>query len=111
MKYIGIEKVYDFEEPETHWGVVEDFIVHNCGEQPLLPYESCNLGSINLSNMVKVKHVKRPKFDWEKFKHTIWNAVEFLDDVIDANNYPIPEIKEASKRYRKIRFEGINDEK
>ena len=73
-----------------------------CGEQPLLPYESCNLGSINLSNMVKVKHVKRPKFDWEKFKHTIWNAVEFLDDVIDANNYPIPEIEKASKRYRKI---------
>lgn len=102
VKYIGIEMVYDFEEPETHWGIVEDFIVHNCGEQPLLPYESCNLGSINLSNMVKVKHVKRPKFDWEKFKHTIWSAVEFLDDVIDANNYPIPEIEEASKKYRKI---------
>ena len=102
IKEIGKEKVYDFEEPETHWGIVEDFIVHNCGEQPLLPYESCNLGSINLSNMVKVKHVKRPKFDWEKFKHTIWNAVEFLDDVIDANNYPIPEIEKASKKYRKI---------
>ena len=68
-----------------------------CGELPLLPYESCNLASINLSKMVK-----QNSLDWEKLKDRILWGIRFLDDVIEVNKFPLPQVKEITFANRKI---------
>jgi len=73
-----------------------------CGEQSLYPYESCNLGSINLANLVKRTVDGQYEFDWQRYEETIRKTTRFLDNVIDVNLYPIPEIDKASKDSRRI---------
>jgi len=73
-----------------------------CGEQSLYPYESCNLGSINLANFVKRKADGMYEFDWQRYEQTIRISSRFLDNVIDMNKYPVEEIDTNTKLTRRI---------
>ncbi len=88
------------DNPTPHVGRME--ATNPCGEQPLLPYEACNLGSVNLSRFIDNPCTPQAKVNWGALRTTIHESTRFLDNVIDANNYPLPEIDEICKGNRKI---------
>ncbi|MCW8139130.1 MAG: ribonucleoside reductase class II [Planctomycetota bacterium] len=91
--------VYDVRVRGANRFDANGFVAHNCGELPLLPYESCNLGSVDLH-----KHLlpDASGLDWERLRRTVHLGVRFLDDVIDSNVYPLPQIAEVTRTNRKI---------
>lgn len=91
------EDVYDIVGTPKGGFIANGLIVHNCGEQPLLPYESCVLGSVNLAKMVE-----RGEIDWDRLEEVVQLSVRFLDNIIDLNVYPVEDIEKMTKANRKI---------
>ena len=92
------------DNPNPQLGKIES--TNPCGEQMLLPHESCNLGSVNLARMVRYEE-DMPEVDWERLARVIRTGVRMLDDVIDMNTFPIPEIEEMNRKTRRIGLGGV----
>ena len=97
----GPRAVYDLTEPQSHSMIANGLVVHQCGEQPLLPNDACNLGSINVAKFA-IERSGRWEIDWGELERVVRLAVRFLDDVIEVNPYPLPQVDEMVKANRRV---------
>ncbi len=107
IEKIAKQRVYDLTESVSHSFIANGIVVSNCGEQPLHPFDSCNLGSINLSAFVRETanskdKTKKPELDWDRLGFVTRSAVRMLDNVIDACKYPLPQITKTVQENRGI---------
>ncbi len=98
----GTATTYDLYEPETDTWITAGYVSRGCGEQPLLPNEACNLGSLNVSKFARKGDDGEMSIDWVEMERVVRLAVRFLDDVIEMNPYPLPEIDATVKSNRRI---------
>ncbi|MBI5628641.1 MAG: ribonucleoside reductase class II, partial [Candidatus Rokubacteria bacterium] len=98
----GVQPVYDLTEPQSHSMVAGGLVIHQCGEQALPPNDACNLGSVNVSRLVRETAPDRWSIDWEELERVVRLGVRFLDDVIEVNPYPLPQIDAMVKATRRI---------
>ena len=102
----GTEEVFDVQVPGLNAFDANGFYAHNCGEQPLLPYDVCNLGSVNVGAFfrddVPATEPWYERVDWKEYRRVVQLSTHFLDNVIDANQYPLPEITDLAHRIRRI---------
>lgn len=98
----GNRPVYTLTMKGVHEYVANGIISRNCGEEPLYDYESCNLASINLAKFVKYDEKGKPYFDWEDYARVIQKVAKYLDNSIDVNKFPLPEIDHNTKLTRRI---------
>lgn len=96
--YEGQEPVYDTTQPDHNTVIFNGLVTGQCGEQPLLAYDVCNLGSVNLGKFV----TPDKRIDWEHLREVVHESTRFLDNVIDANHYPLEQIAQLSQRIRRI---------
>ena len=98
----GNATVYDLFEPLTDTWITNGYVSRGCGEQPLAPFGSCNLGAINLTKFVTSPFTDKADFAFLDFYDCVRTAVRFLDDILDVNYYPLQGQKEDAMRKRKI---------
>ena len=98
VKPAGTALVYDFQEPNTHWGIVNGFVAHNCGEYSWLENSACNLASLNLDRFL----LPDRSWDFKTFKHVIRLVLTAQDILIDYAGYPTEQIRENSSKYRPL---------
>ena len=96
---VGVRRVFDVTQPDRNTVIFNGIVTGQCGELPLLPYESCNLGSIDVSKLVGADG---KDLDWDRLRAAVRAGIRFLDDVIEANRYPVPEIERITKHNRKV---------
>ncbi len=101
VEEVGYADFYDFTVPEEHTYIANGLMNHNCGEEPLLEWESCNLGSINLERYVTYVN-GRPAIDWVGLGVDVRIAVRFLDNVIDVAKWPLTQLERTTKHARKV---------
>ncbi len=98
----GRRQVYDLTEPQSHSMVANGLVIHQCGEQPLLPNDACNLGSINVARFAVERTPGQWELDWAELERVVRLAVRFLDDVIEVNPYPLAQVDEMVKANRRV---------
>ncbi|NJE49427.1 adenosylcobalamin-dependent ribonucleoside-diphosphate reductase [Thermococcus sp. 9N3] len=99
---VGKRLVYTLTMKKVHEYVANGIVSKNCGEEPLYEYESCNLASINLAKFVKYDDEGKPYFDWDEYAYVIQKVAKYLDNAIDVNRFPLPEIDHNTKLTRRI---------